>query len=110
MVGLNVFSVRVAIAVGGCAGVVDGASVALAASFRAWDLWARIMFPRRFVGNEYFVTMRVWDLLLVWWIWIGIWDWGGVHCCPLWGTRCGRLDGGLAWEVGSGAYCVWVRL
>ena len=63
-------------AVGGCAGVVDGASVALAASFRTWDLWARIMFPRRFVGNEYFVTMRVWDLLLVWCIWIWIWDWG----------------------------------
>lgn len=44
------------------------------------------------MGKLYFVTIRVWgDWLLVWWDWI--WgDWAlRFHCCPLWGTRCGRL-------------------
>lgn len=67
------------------------------------------MFPRRFVGNEYFVTMRVWDLL-VWCIWSWIWDSGCFIVARCGGTRCGRLDGGLGMGGRCGAYCVWVRL
>lgn len=107
MVGLNVFSVRVAIEV--CAGVVvEEASVALA-FFRTWDLWARITFPRRFVGKLYFVTIRVWEVCLLVKFGFGLGFAVGVHCCPLWGNAVWKIGWWVGIE-GSGAYCLWVRL
>ena len=100
----------------GCAGVVDEASAPLAASLRTFDLWARIRFPRRFVGKLYFVTIRVWGGLIVSLVGLGLellWGLGfavGVHCCPR-GDAVWKIGWRIGMEMGgSGAYGVWVRL
>lgn len=58
------------------------------------------MFPRRFVGKLYFVTMRVWGGLHVSLVDLEL-DLGlgfavGVHCCPLWGDAVWNIG----WRVG----------